>query len=81
MKIVTDNTVNSTSQNIGKVAHDTAGHSAHKRSHAIAEEISQRHDRHSYQQSVGLQVHNTRHTGEDHGLEDGRDEQTPVEKN
>ena len=68
-----------TSQDIGKTVHNTVAH-AHTKSHAIAEEIARKHDRHSFDQDLGHKVTNTAWTGEDRDLHDGRDEQEPVEK-
>lgn len=78
MKIVTDNTVPQTSQE-GTVK-NTVSH-PHKASHKVADELIKKHDTHAYDQNQGRKVHNTSSVGTDIAtLQDGRDEQTPVEK-
>ena len=77
--IVTSNIPGITSQNVGKQAHNTVSN-PHRLSHKIADEISAKHDRHSWSSDLGTQKINTASVGEDHGVEDGRDEGTPVEK-
>jgi len=79
MQIVTDKTVPQTSQDIGEVVHNTVSN-AHKRSHAIADKISARHDQHGWNSDLGRRIHNTASVGEDHGWQDGTDEKSPVEK-
>jgi len=77
MQVVTKN-VPQTSQNIGETVHNTVSH-AHKKSHAIAQKIADRHDVHEFNQNLGSRVTDTRSLGEDHGWHDGRDESQSVE--
>lgn len=78
--VILDN-VPRTSQDIGKQVHNTVAN-PHSKSHEVAEEIARKHDRHSWNSDLKRTTPDTTSKGEDIGGpgNDGRDEQTPVEK-